>query len=43
MNIQKLPNYARYFGLALDAEGRPNAQDVTRAAQARVVIQINLR
>jgi len=41
--LQKLPNYARYFSVALDAEGRPNAQDVTRAAQARVVIQIRLK
>jgi len=40
--IQKASQYARYFNIVLDAQGRPRAQDVAEAAKTRVVVQITL-
>jgi len=38
--LQQVPHYAEYFHVALDADGQPNAEDVARAAQDRVMIRI---
>jgi deazaflavin-dependent oxidoreductase (nitroreductase family) len=40
--LAKTPQYARYLGVALDAEGKPRSEDVARAAQTRVVVQVKL-
>ncbi len=38
--LQQRPKRARHFRIALDANGKPNPEDLARAAHARVVIQI---
>ena len=38
--LQKVPHYAQHFGVALDADDQPNAEDVARAAQTRVMIRV---
>lgn len=36
------PQYAKYFNVALDANGKPSAEDCTRAAKERVMVRIEL-
>ncbi len=38
--LREVPQYAQVFGVALDADGQPDVEDVTRAAQTRVMIRI---
>lgn len=40
--LERLPKYARYFGVALDASGRPVKKDVEREAKTRVFVSIRL-
>lgn len=41
-HLQKAPQLARYFQVQLDANRQPDAADIARAAQNRVVIRIRL-
>jgi hypothetical protein len=41
--FQKVSGRAKYFGVRLDPEGRPDAQDCSRAAQEHVIIRIELQ
>ncbi|MBI5033873.1 MAG: nitroreductase family deazaflavin-dependent oxidoreductase [Chloroflexi bacterium] len=36
------PQYAKYFKVALDTNGKPSAEDCTRAAKERVMVRIEL-
>ncbi len=36
--LTKVPQYARYFGVSLDGEGKINLEDVAKAAKNRVCI-----
>jgi hypothetical protein len=36
------PQVARYFGVALDSDGKPSPSDLTRVAQDRIVVRIDL-
>ena len=38
--LRAVPHYAQAFDVALDADDQPNAGDVARAAQTRVMIRI---
>ena len=38
--LRAVPHYAQAFDVALDADDQPDAGDVARAAQARVMIRI---
>jgi deazaflavin-dependent oxidoreductase (nitroreductase family) len=38
--LKQVPGYARYFGVGLGTNGEPDAADVARAAQERVMIRI---
>ncbi len=38
--LEERPKRARHFKIALDENSKPNPDDLTRAAQVRVVIQI---
>jgi deazaflavin-dependent oxidoreductase (nitroreductase family) len=38
--LREVPQYAQAFDVALDADGQPDAGDVARAAQTRVMIRI---
>ena len=38
--LRAVPHYAQYFDVALDADDQPNAGDVARAAQTRVMIRV---
>ena len=40
--LRKVPNYAKYFQVTLDADGQPNSEEVARVAQDRVMIRIQL-
>ncbi len=40
--LQKVPQYAKYFKISLDLNGHPNPEDVTHAAQERVMILLRL-
>lgn len=40
--LQQAPQLAKYFQVALDASGQPNAEDVARNAQDRVMVRIKL-
>jgi deazaflavin-dependent oxidoreductase (nitroreductase family) len=40
--LRKVPDYAQYFQVSLDPDGQPNDEDVARAAQNRVMIEIRL-
>jgi deazaflavin-dependent oxidoreductase (nitroreductase family) len=40
--LQKMPRYAKYYGIALDPAGQPVPEDCARAAQERVMIRIDL-
>jgi hypothetical protein len=36
------PQYAKYFGVKLNAAGQPDAQDCAKAAQERILVRIDL-
>lgn len=38
--LQKFPRYAKYFKVALDADGQPDPEEVAKAAQNRVLIRV---
>jgi hypothetical protein len=38
--LRQMSRRAKYFHVALDADGNPVAQDVVRAARTRVVVKI---
>jgi len=38
----KVPQYARYSGIALDAAGKPSLSDCERAAEKMVIVRIEL-
>ncbi len=40
--LQKSPKLAKYFQVTLDSHGQPNLEEVTRAAQDRVMIRVQL-
>ena len=40
--LRAVPHYAQAFDVALDADDQPNAEDIARAAQARVMVRIPL-
>lgn len=40
--LREHPRYARYFGVALDAEGQPEAEGLAAAARARVVVRTRI-
>jgi len=41
--LQKVPKHAKYFNVDLDPDGNPNLEDIARAAEDRVGIQIQLK
>jgi len=41
--LKNVPKQAKYFRVSLDSDGKPNFSDVTRAAQERVVVRIQLK
>ncbi len=41
--LSKVPGWARYFKVGLDASGQPDRDDLARAAKERVMIQFQLR
>ena len=40
--LSQAPQHAKYFGVALDSNGQPRADDVAHTAPTRVVIQVKL-
>jgi len=38
--LEKVPKQTKYFGVGLDSYGRPNVEDVVRAARDRVGVRI---
>jgi len=40
--LQEAPNLARYFGVGLDVDGRPDEEDAARASRSRVMVMIRL-
>lgn len=38
--LQAVPNFAKYFEVRLDEEGRPNQEDIAQAAQPRVLVKL---
>jgi deazaflavin-dependent oxidoreductase (nitroreductase family) len=40
--LGQAPKVAKYFGVALDADGQPNPNDVATAAEERVIIHTQL-
>jgi hypothetical protein len=38
--LRAVPHYAHAFDVAIEADDQPNAEDVARAAQTRVMIRI---
>jgi hypothetical protein len=40
--FQLAPQTAKYFGVALDPDGTPSPSDLSRAAQSRIVVRIDL-
>jgi len=40
--LGKVPGWAKYFKVGLDANGQPNRNDIARAAKERVMIQFQL-
>jgi deazaflavin-dependent oxidoreductase (nitroreductase family) len=40
--IRLAPNYARYYGITLDACGEPNRAELTRSAESRVIVRTRL-
>ena len=41
--FRRVPQWAKYSGITLDANGEPNIESVKRAAQERVVVEIRLK
>lgn len=41
--LQQVPKHAKYFGVALNSDGNPNPEDISRAAKDRVGIRIQLK
>ncbi len=37
--LQHVPNWAKYYNVKLDSDGRPNASDVVEAARTRVIVR----
>ena len=40
--LREAPQYARYQAVRLEADGKPNAEDVAKAAKVRVVVRMRL-
>jgi len=40
--LRLVPQYAKYMQVTLDPGGQPNCDDVRRAAESRVVVQVRL-
>ena len=40
--FETAPVYAKYYGVHLDANGRPDAADIARVARERVVVRVHL-
>ena len=40
--FRRVPQWAKYSGVMLDANGEPNAESVKRAAQDKVMVEIRL-
>jgi hypothetical protein len=38
--LEAVPNFAKYFDVRLDEEGRPNREYIARTAQPRVLVKI---
>jgi hypothetical protein len=38
--LKAAPNFAKYFEVRLDEEGRPNRDDIAQAAQPRVLVKL---
>ena len=38
--LQTVPDYAKFFEVRLDEEGRPNQEDIIQAAQPRVLVKL---
>jgi hypothetical protein len=38
--LQAIPDFAKYFDVRLDEEGRPNRDDIAQAAQPRVLVKL---
>jgi len=41
--LKNVPKQAKYFGVGLDSDGKPNLSDVVREAEERVMVRIQLR
>ena len=41
--FRRVPQWAKYSGITLDANGEPNIESVKRGAQERVVVEIRLK
>jgi len=41
-HLQRVPSDARYYGVTLDSQGRPNTTEVLRAVQTVVMIRVSL-
>jgi len=41
--LQNAPKQAKYFKVNLDLDGKPNALDIARASQERVVVRIEAK
>jgi deazaflavin-dependent oxidoreductase (nitroreductase family) len=41
-HLRKVPSDAKYYGVTLDAQGNPNAEEVEKAAQTAVMIRVIL-
>jgi hypothetical protein len=40
--LQRAPSYAKYFDVGLDADGKPDSDDVALAARERVIVRVHL-
>ncbi|MEW5720875.1 MAG: nitroreductase/quinone reductase family protein [Chloroflexota bacterium] len=40
--FRRVPQWAKYSGVTLDANGEPNAESLKRAAQDKVIVEIRL-
>jgi deazaflavin-dependent oxidoreductase (nitroreductase family) len=38
--FEVVPSYAKYYGVRLDEEGRPNLDDIARTSEARVLVKL---
>lgn len=41
--LQEVPSWGRFYGVTIDEDGTPNAEDVARAAVSTILIEIQLR